>query len=353
MPAMIDWITAKFRVDHFGQISHGRVVKIDPDGCPEWESRCWKPLAGSHESSLQVKTVDVDHVRDGTVLQISGNPVKWFQGHNLFGSQDVHGLCMETITRVCDILELHPTEDEKHSWHEGDYSLSRVDVNTMYSLGTREHVLSFIRDLEQTASTKIGAGIFKGTTLYFNSKSRRWQFKAYSKGQEIEARGHNLPAGLSLTELAKFADDKLRLEFRLMHLELDRLRLTKGRDWKTESVNIDGLHAQYLERIDMNEQKLSVIEEQLPKKLLATYLMWKSGQDLRQLLSKNTFYRHRQELLDYGINISKKQPAEPKVSNVVPIRPARPFIHLRDLVPCEIPEWAKGTALYFEPRKFG
>jgi len=260
---------------------------------------------------------------------------------------------METISKVCEVLELNPTEEEKHSWHEGDYTLSRVDVNKMYSLGTREHVLSFIRDLEQTASSKVGAGLFKGTTLYFNDKSRRWQFKAYSKGQEIEAKGHRLPAGLSLTELAKFADDKLRLEFRYMHLELDRLRLTRGRDWKRESVDIDRLHAKYLERIDMNEQKLNVIEEQLPTKLLATYLMWKSGQDLRQLLSRNTFYRHRQELLEYGINISKKAPVETPVSNVVPIRPPRPFIHLRDLVECDIPEWAKGTSLYFEPRKFG
>lgn len=353
MPAMIDWITGKFRLDHFGQISKGRVLKLDDDGSVEWNSPCWRPLVGSHDSSLQVKTVEVDHVRDGTVLQISGNPVKWFQGHNLFGSNNVHGLCMETISRVCDMLELHPTEDEKHSWHEGDYTLSRIDINQMYSLGSRENVLTFIRDLEQTASTKIGAGLFKGTTLYFNGKSRRWQFKAYSKGQEINAKGHKLPAGLSLTELASFADDKLRLEFKYMHLELDRLRLTKGRDWKTESVNIDRLHAKYLERISMNEQKLNVIEEQLPKKLLSTYLIWKSGQDVRRRLSRNTFYRHRQELLEYGINISKNNPVETAVSNVVPLRPVRPFIHLRDLVPCEIPEWAKGTPLYFEPRKFG
>jgi len=350
---MIDWVTGKVKIDHIGQIAGGRVLKIDADGSVEWDSRCWLQVEGSHDSSLQVRTVEVGHDRDGTCLQISGNPAKWFQGHNLFGSNDLHGLFVDTVLRVSDILDLNPTEEEKHLLYGGDYTLSRVDVNQMYSLGSRENVLTFIRDLGQTASTKIGSGIFKGTTLYFNSGSRRWQFKAYSKGQEIEVKGHHLPSGLSLSRLAEYADDKLRLEFKYMHLELDRLRLTTGRDWKMESVSIESLHAKYMERISMNEQRLNVLEDELPRKLLSTYIAWKSGRDVRAIVSRPTFFRHRKELLDYGIDISNPNSIDDAPNNVVAIRPPRPFVHLRDLVPCEIPEWAKDTSLYYQPRKYG
>lgn len=346
MAVMVDWLTFKCPVEHFGKIGNGYVASFKPDGTMEWVSDKRLSLVGSHNASLTVRTCDVDHCGDGTRIQISGNPVKWFQGHNLFGSCDVHGLCFDTFIRICDLLHLHPTEDEKHAIWEGLYTISRVDVNRMYSLGTRENVLSVIQNMERTASTQSGRGSFKGKTLYFKSK-RRWQLKAYAKGQEIHVKGHELPLSLQGSGLSEYADDKLRLEFTYMQLELDRLRLTKGSDWKDKGEIAEKLHAKYLERINMAEQKLNIIEDKLPRKLRTTYIAWLAGHDIKRMVSRATYYRHRPQLLEFGIDISTPNDVEKQASNVVP------FVQVINMVPAEIPDWAKDTDLIYQPRKFG
>ena len=71
---------------------------------------------------------------------------------------------------------------------------------------------------------------------------------------------------------------------------------------------------------------------------------WESGADLRAMLPKATFYKFRSELLPHGIDIATLQPRE-AVSNVVPLH------RVLEAKPVGVPEWAQGTALYFEPRR--
>lgn len=60
---------------------------------------------------------------------------------------------------------------------------------------------------------------------------------------------------------------------------------------------------------------------ELSKSLLSTYRMWQAGDDLTVKLSRATFYRHRRELLPYGVDIAIK-------SNVVPMRARTRVIQL-------------------------
>lgn len=84
--------------------------------------------------------------------------------------------------------------------------------------------------------------------------------------------------------------------------------------------------------------------EGLPARLIAVYKLWKEGEDLRALYPKASFYRYRSEFLKQGIDIAIRQPSKPE--NVIPL--------IRVLQPqaiSQVPEWAVGTPLYFEPRK--
>ena len=101
MTVMIDWITAKVPLKHSGEICDGRILKLSTEGVIDYEIRTWLPIEGSHSSTLSVKTIEIDGNGDGTVLMISGNPTKWFQGHNIFGTDDVCGLVFETMLRLC------------------------------------------------------------------------------------------------------------------------------------------------------------------------------------------------------------------------------------------------------------
>lgn len=70
---------------------------------------------------------------------------------------------------------------------------------------------------------------------------------------------------------------------------------------------------------------------------------WESGADLRQTLPHRTFYRYRKELLPFGIDIATLLPKD--VSNVVPLH------RVLEAKPVGVPDWAIGTALYFDPRR--
>jgi II/X family phage/plasmid replication protein len=83
--------------------------------------------------------------------------------------------------------------------------------------------------------------------------------------------------------------------------------------------------------------------------LWLTYNAWLDGHDVKSRLPKNTFYRYRKQLQEFGIDIAVKQGNR--------IEPAANIVEFRKILrpqPCEqIPSWAIGTPLYFEPRKFG
>jgi II/X family phage/plasmid replication protein len=339
---VIDWITFYPNLIH-PVLDGGRVFSVKPDGEIEWESKKLLGLCGSHESNLHVKTsASVDGV--GTQLMVTGNPTKWLQGHNLFGTDDLRALVLETMHRLTSLLSLTPTPEEKLSWETGNYGIGRVDINYSYDLPSRAAVRAWLRAAEFSAHLKNrGRGqLMKGGTLYFGKQSRRWSIKIYGKGDEIEAPKHTLPDALSGSGLAAWADKKLRVELVLRSMQLKECRLDRGCYWDDNSAL--ELHRVFTEGLTMSEQvSLSnTTLDGLPPRLQLTYNSWKNGEDLRAILPKKTFYRYRSQLMLLGIDIAIRQPHEDR-SNVVPLR------RVLEAIPAPIPEWAYGTPLLWEP----
>ena len=184
---MIDWVTAVLPCHHDTAINGGRIVKVSKGGEVQWQTEHRFEVKGSHETNIFVKTID-----DG-LLEITGNPVKFIQGHNLWGTDDLAGLVFELMTRLTEILELSPTEADMNIWADGDYQLRRVDLTNSYSLKSRPNVRAWLRSAEHSAYLRNRGRwqLTKNSTLYFGENSRRWAIKLYSKGDEIEA--HQLP----------------------------------------------------------------------------------------------------------------------------------------------------------------
>jgi II/X family phage/plasmid replication protein len=67
------------------------VVKLDPDGQIEWQTSCRVQVEGTHEQGISVRSVGGDGQGMATHLSLSGNPSKFLQGHNIFGSDDLMG----------------------------------------------------------------------------------------------------------------------------------------------------------------------------------------------------------------------------------------------------------------------
>lgn len=333
---MIDWVTCKIRWPH-APIASGALVSITPDGETEWEVVKRRNVPGSHSSQITVSSAGSAGEGLAEYLSISGNPSKFLQGHNLFGSDDLLSLMVDTLDKIDAVLGLGIDQATRARVRAGDFEVSMIDVNYSFTLANQKDVMSWIHAAEFKSRSRFGRPIARPGTIYWNKHSRKWAIKAYSKFNELVNGGkaHRLPDsfGSAASQLIEWAENVLRIELRLLKRELQHLKLTKAADL---APRVQELFAEYQSRIVMNGQRRIAAEKlmELPSKLRATYTLWAEGHFMCELLSKATFYRHRKELLEYGVDISITCDAEHQTSNVVP------FMRVLEAKPVSIPDWA-------------
>lgn len=345
---MIDWLTLIVPLPHSSPIGGGRVFSLDASGEVEWTTHKRLELVGSHSTKLFARTCE--HTPElCSHIEISGNPVKYFQGHNLWGTDDTHALAVATCIHMAQVLGLPVDASTIDLWRLGDYQLNRIDVTDSFHLAGVGEVRAWIRSAEQTAHLPYrGRGTLKkGSTLYFGMNSRRWSLKFYAKGDEIRKKGHGQDAIKDLPSAVAWADRSLRVELTLRSMELKRIGLSHGRDW----LPVDGVPSVVTAELlrdrlgDMTMTTTSTLPEaalqELSNAQRTAYLAWVAGNDLREILPHNSFYRLRRKLLPHGVDIATLMPKD--VSNVVPL------YRVLEAKPAEVPDWAYGTSLFYEP----
>jgi II/X family phage/plasmid replication protein len=329
---MIDWGLVLFPLVH-KPINSGQVISTTPDGEVEWCSPKRVQATGSFEKKVSIKSVGGDGTGLATHLWVNGNPSKFLQGHNVFGSDDLTSLMYDLFKVIAKQFDLIPTLHELHRIKTGDYQLKIVDINYSYELPCQTDVKAFIRALEFKAKTRHGRPSTKGGTLYFGKNSQRWAIKFYSKAEEIQTATGRLPYNLQNIGIETWVENKLRIELRLLSKQLTHLDILNVKDLNIEKVK--SVFNEYVGRIEMSEQITLSTEKmiEIPNRLRLTYRAWLDGHDLRDMLSKSAYYRHRADLKLYGINIDLR-PESTKTSNVVPL------IRVLEAQPAVLPEFA-------------
>jgi II/X family phage/plasmid replication protein len=309
-------------------------MSFDALGEQEWVVNKRLSVEGSYSSKVQISSFSEDQI------YISGNPTKFLQGHNLFGTNDLVGLMSKFFDCLLthEQLGLNPDPFQYADIKDGNYELTRVDVNETWHLNNRADVLAWIRSVGETAYLKHrGAGQFSGDTAYFGKNSRRWSLKCYSKGLEILAKGHKLPSELRIPEMIEYAEKSLRIEAVIRQLELKRRGLNTASNWDIDTS--EELLLEYISKLELSDVYMlnDDVLNTLPPRLRLTYQAWLNGDDLKQILPHNTFYRSKKALREYGIDISTKSPKEK--TNVIPL------IRVLEAKPVGIPHWAHEKSL--------
>jgi len=340
---VIDWLTLRL-FDTDVSIDAGSVVSFDADGTVEWQTPKRHQVEGSHSSVVSLRSVP-SHLSSDLMLEVSGNPAKWFQGHNVFGTDDLHGLVVAFVASVLARAGFPLSVRGRLLLEEGLCQMTRLDATMSWDFDNQRRAISAVQGISELGHLKHrgrGSLLAEGTT-YFGKGSRRLSGKAYAKG--LELRAHPLPPGLPmLAEMLEVSDGLVRFEWTIRSMWLKARGLSMVKDWTTLGVTVEGLHAELMAGLNLSEATMrdtAKVEAMAPRLRLALQA-WESGSDLRAVLSRNTFYRYRRQLLPLGIDIAVKRPSEASnVVRLVPVLTGKPF---------EVPAWAKGTPLYFEPR---
>jgi hypothetical protein len=313
---MLDWFTGYVGYDA-SLMPIGRFWETDRHGEVVRERPRWETAQGSFESGVQVtKFAPTDGMRESAkkfgflcaeeVLKISGNPVKFLQGHNVTGpSVALLGPIVQGLVRAFP-LELRPRD--AHELTLPAVHRSRVDVNTMIDMKSHQAVHDWLMAAETKSRSRHGRAVADFGTVYWGKHSTRWSMKAYCKHCELQK--HPATDGELQKELLEWTRTFLRIELTLRRPEL------KDRGTLSES-----LIREYFAKLELHTMRVKTFAEAKQSLALGMRLSmaaWYTGTDLKCMLPRKTFYNHRKQILEVtGIDIALPLAVQPSEAGSV------------------------------------
>lgn len=298
---MIDWVSFRAMVEPHEPIHGGRVARFTPDGELEWAVNTRLEVEGSFSEVVQLRSLSAEEI------ELSGNLVKFFQGHNLWGTDNLPAL-VEAWDRFAFA--------NGFPMIVGDVTLSRVDVTRTFRLPSQADVLEWLRWAAHSShwSHRGRGSLVKEGTVYWGQGSRRSSLKAYSKHLEVVTH-KGVKEGSPLFEITK---GLLRVEATIRGMELERMKLRSLTEWYPLAANM--VFTTMLERLNLPEHAPGEsLLDVLPRHLKGVYAEWLHGRDPRKIYPASTAYRYRKKLLEFGVDIFTACPEPSEVGRHQPV----------------------------------
>lgn len=301
---MIDDVEVIFKVNHkpFGDIVDN--IKINTG-----EQRAYrKPFQLKNKnSSLTVKSNG-----NGTLIKVCGNYAKFFQHHNIFGTNNLVGLVTDVFKFVANKLHIKCSRAETNAIRDGEFLVRGVDIAGNFRAKSREEVPLIIREAE-CCWRDLGKNVsnYGRETVYIDQYSGTWSFKFYDKRVELSA--HPLPKDIAQREmLLKYAESLVRAELRIGAKELKERGLQRGSAWTpevaeellSEAIAWSGIHGP-VKRVLLPDEYFC-----LSRNLQQTNQLWLHGAQVKSLYDSQTYRRRFNELKCVGIDIRQPQPRD-------------------------------------------
>ena len=303
---LIDWTTAAVQFLEDMGFGTGEYMAISPSG----EVLRTGPQGFQVEHPSWSESVRL-YAPNSSVLVFSGNPVKWFQGHNAFGSADAPGLVwdclqdirMQHLAADVGVPGFHTTEA-----HGPGVRFTRIDVTrSARHPGGDEGARAWLRAIGREAGSSHRGGVAVGDegTVYFGKRSKRWGLKVYLKADEMKKHPPKLKK-LSRADMRRWeqwamarawAEGVLRFELVLRSTELGDAGVSIPRT-VPEALALWG---RYYRRLSIREGPVMAQEiEGLKPSERAALKLWEAGESPKGIYPRASFYRHRRAILKKG-----------------------------------------------------
>lgn len=300
-PFFIDWISISQSHDfELPVISSGVIQAFTSEGEKEWQTVKYLQHEGSFSSRVNVRC-------DGSTVYFSGNPSRFNRPDNLFG-YDLD-TCIEICNSILDFFGLPPFTKGKLFFLQGSKNsdavgytgacIQRLDLTANYSTGSQSDAGKYIRWLltqkDNRANTK-PYGMEE--TAVFGEGSKRLMHKVYNKFIQLDKDKSKTISTRVLDFVKTHGIVRHEITLKSRYLRDGGLRYLG-------IVNMEHLHEIYKQKSEILRRAERATDgfDSLPAPLRLTARDWKAGQPFEGSRAKQ--YRHRKELLKYGIDILK------------------------------------------------
>jgi len=326
LPVFVDFATIRQAHPEGGLpcLNGGKHIRIDSDGTIEYVLDRRAGLDGSYDSRVEVRC-------DGFNVEFSGNIARYNRRDNLFGYD-----WPETVARINSLLNLFSLPPftvgklfrfADRGWTWTGARVSRIDVTVNYGSGSAHALAALLRALSgHHVGRQKGQLRPDGMTVEYGRGSRYVYGKFYSKAAEFIAHQGRKSGAHVAQDVIDYATELGigREEFTLK----GNFLLQNGLSY-LGAITHSGLVDIYCHRSQLRRLQQVCYDDfsELPRRLRATYAAWRDGEPIK--VSRATFYKHRRDLLKYGVDISI-----PSNVRTMPIR-----IHKVDVAALEAPSW--------------
>ena len=239
-------------------------------------------------------------------LLIEASVPKFLTGQNLLGIHDMRLAVKDLVTKVLKRAGIEMTQRVRRALRAGDIELLRADVAVHCKCQSEEEAVALMQ-----AVRRLGIGLdnstamFNNETVYLGYRSRRRSLKLYRK--DLELLVHAMPSGVTdCDRLLQAAENTVRIELTLRHMELQRLGYARVSDWEAgdsagangESDTVQVLLSPWIEKLRCIDARLPSVRglPDLPPALRLRLRAWLLGYDAAFLAAPSTYRAYRQQV---------------------------------------------------------
>lgn len=357
-----DWLTVIIPFKHEKRKHSGQNVSIDENGKIEYTKHRRKMIEASSSARVSIRSVNtfdlmgqnedafkfglkihcLENLKDKRTtefdaLEISGNPTKWLnRGHNIWGCDDIERAIGQFIKEVLKKADIELNLWELKQLRDFQIYPSRIDLTTNFRLSSESDAKRWLEAVVAQAKSKYQASKSYATSAYFGERSKIKTTVFYKKKEEFIKNSKELKKEMTSEDYKTILNETetlIRYEHRLQSQWFRKRNINTIKNFLNiyKKLNIMGdemaqlkLGQMDLSDKEVNEQQKALFEalkgQRVRNSVVATFAAWKNGENPREMISDDTYWKHKKMILALtGIDITNQRVITKEVGKVVPL----------------------------------